>query len=110
MNTVYQKCYLIDGEWDGRQIIFSLKRYIFNRFVAISMIIVSTVHLVLFLFNNEFLLNEFIFFNITDGKALRICNLGVGLCIGSLSNLGTDHSRDDPKSFKCLNFLFLGKF
>lgn len=108
MNSVYERGYLLDGFYDKKIVNFSIRRYIYNNYVALSMLIVSLIHILLFLNNNDFLIRELIFFKITDGKFMRVCNLSVGLCVGALSNFFINHRyfTKQPHKFHCLNFLF----
>lgn len=108
MNSIYRRGFLLPGDWNGEKIDFSFRRFLVNNYVSLSMLIVSFIHILLGISNDEFLLKELIFFKITDGKGMRVCNIAVGLCVGSMCNFFINHRhlRTNPKSFGCFNFLF----
>lgn len=108
MNSIYRRGYLLPGDWDGEQVNFSMRQFLLNNYVSFSMLVVSFIHILLGISNDQFLLKELIFFKITDGNGMRVCNIAVGLCVGSMSNflLNHRHLRTNPKSFRCFNFLF----
>ena len=98
----------MSGDWDGNKVDFSFMRFLYNNLIALSMLVVSFIHILLGVSNSEALLKELIFFKITDGRGMRVCNIAVGLCVGSMCSIFLHHYhlRADPKSFRCFNFLF----
>lgn len=77
LNQTYQKCCLFDGYYDGDTVKFSRGRYWWNSLIVTVIIVVYIQHLIVFITDDELLINELVYLRVAPGDfGSRYANFG----------------------------------
>lgn len=77
LNQTYQKCCLFDGYYDGDTVRFSRGRYWWNSLIVTVIIVVFIQHLIVFITDDELLINELVYLRVAPGDfGSRYANFG----------------------------------
>ena len=75
LNNDYKTGFLLNGVYDGEKIEFNRKRYFLNLIVDYAAKFIFLTHLIVFIFDFDFIKKHFILFKISDGFGSRFMNL-----------------------------------
>ena len=110
MNRIYKLSNLFDGDYDylKQELSFSRTRHYFNNFIRYSSYLFFLNHLLIFVFNYDYLKQNLVSFRLSESIGERVINfaasftvLSFGLIIGAYQQF-----HKNPKKLKVLRFLF----
>lgn len=76
INQVYKVSNLFDGLFDGKTVRINKIRILWNRLNQYFSYLIALIHLIVFIFDDKFLINELTYYRISKALGYRYLNLG----------------------------------
>ena len=89
INQMYKLGFLLDGDFDGEQVLFNRKRHLVNSAISIFLYLVVLAHLLVYFTDDEMLRQQLIYFKVSDGSGYATAYLNLGNASSSFDSLKT---------------------